>query len=379
MINPKFFFNCLKKNNITFFSGVPDSLLKNFCSFVEASVPSSQHIIAANEGAAVSIGIGHYLATNNTPMIYMQNSGLGNSINPLISLADKKVYSIPMILLIGWRGEPGVPDEPQHVKQGSVMPDLLNVLEIPYEVITEKTKTAELEEIINTLSKRAKMDHQPVAIVASKNSFSKYNLSVLDDHSYSLSREEALEIVLPYFEPRDIVVSTTGVLSRELFELRDKYKQNHNKDFLTVGGMGHASQIALGIAIELKNRGVYCLDGDGSIIMHMGSLAISANSGARNLKHILFNNHAHDSVGGQPTIFKSINTQMLVESVGYKWIGTAKNKKQLNEYLVKLSKTDGPCFLEIKVKKGFREKLGRPTISPEKNKINFMSFLSYDE
>ena len=376
MIDSKIIFNALKKNKVDFYSGVPDSLLKFFCSFVTDHTDSSHHIIAANEGAALSIGIGNYLATKKIPLIYMQNSGLGNAINPLTSLADKQVYSIPMILLIGWRGEPGVPDEPQHKKQGAVTIDILETLNIPYKVVSELTDTVTAERVIDQLCDQAQNGSEPVALVVSKNTFLPYDLKNKQTFSRPLTREEALDAVISDLLGTDIIISTTGVLSRELFELRDLKGQGHDRDFLTVGGMGHASQIALGIALEKSDRQVFCLDGDGSIIMHLGSLAISANSNAKNFNHIIFNNCAHDSVGGQPTVAEKIDILKISNGLGYKWNGSAKTISEIKEALKELRGIEGSCFLEIQVKAGFRSDLGRPNIKPIHNKSDFMSFLS---
>ena len=287
MIDPKYFFNFLKENNITFFSGVPDSLLKDFCAYVTDHSNTDDHIIAANEGNALSIGIGYYLSTSMIPLIYMQNSGLGNTINPLLSLADSDVYSIPMLLLIGWRGGPGIEDEPQHKKQGRITTELLDTMEIPYEVLDPNISANEVKKMIKKITKLIEIDKKPYALLVKKGSFSKYKLETVKDFNQPFYREEAIETILRELGKNDIVIATTGVTSRELFELRKKLGQGHQRDFLTVGGMGHANQIALGIALQKKDQQVFCLDGDGALLMHMGSMAINGSMNCSNYKHIV--------------------------------------------------------------------------------------------
>jgi len=302
MISADFFLKCLVDRGVDFFSGVPDSLLKNFCFYMTDSINSNNHIIAANEGNALALGIGYHLATEKIPLIYMQNSGLGNMINPLLSLADPDVYSIPMLLLIGLRGELNGKDEPQHKKQGRVTLAMLEAMEVPYKIMSSDTDNEEAQKIVKESIEYCKMNDAPYAIIVKKNTFSEYKPKKNEIVDLPLFREAALKIVVDHLNKSDIVVATTGVTSRELFEYRESMKQGHEKDFLTVGGMGHANQIALGIAMQKPNRQVFCLDGDGAMLMHMGSVAINGNVSCKNYKHILFNNGAHDSVGGQPTI-----------------------------------------------------------------------------
>lgn len=283
MIEPSSFYNELKKEEIDFFVGVPDSLLKNFCSFVDDNIEKDNHIIAANEGNAISIASGYHLATKKIPVVYMQNSGLGNCINPLTSLADKEVYSIPMLLIIGWRGEPGKKDEPQHLKQGRITREQLKILDIDYFVIDENTDEKScLEKVIKRINKNS----SPVAILVRENTFKKYKLKNKQKTIYKLKREEAIEEIINLSNDSDIFISTTGKTSRELYEIR-KNKGDAQKDFLTVGSMGHVSSIALGVAIGLKKQRVICLDGDGSLIMHLGSLPIIGAISPKNLIHVI--------------------------------------------------------------------------------------------
>ena len=373
MIDVKNFYNELQKNGIDFFAGVPDSLLKNICAFITANTPAEKNIITANEGAAVALGTGYHLATNKIPLIYMQNSGIGNTVNPLMSLADKEVYSIPMILLIGWRGEPGVKDEPQHIKQGRVSPALLNSMEIPYQVLDENS---DYSNVIDEAIKTAQSASAPAAILVRKGTFDFFSLKQENNEEAELTREEALEQVLPFIPTDAVVVSTTGMLSRELFELREKHQQSHKTDFLTVGSMGHTSQIALGIALAKPDKQVYCFDGDGSAIMHLGSYAVAGSLAPENLKIIVFNNGAHDSVGGQPTIGRTINFPGVAKAAGLKSFGTVQTITDINNVIPQIVKDKHTALLEIKIKKGARKDLGRPTTTPKQNKDALKQFLN---
>ena len=375
MISPEFFFNVCKDKGVDFFSGVPDSLLKNICSYITDNTPSENHIIAANEGNALAIGVGYHLSTGKVPLIYMQNSGLGNVINPLLSLADQDVYSVPLLMMIGWRGEPGVKDEPQHKKQGRVTVALLEAMEIPYKVLTADSNIEEAKVALKAMLSIAKKENKPCALLIKKGFFEDYKFQSDILYERPLYREQAIEIIVNNLNEPDIVVSTTGVASRELFEYREKLKSGHEKDFLTVGGMGHVSQIALGIALQKKNRQVYCLDGDGSLIMHMGTLAINASMNCRNFKHIVFNNSAHDSVGGQPTVGGRMDIPSIALNVGYQWAKMVSEESEIRLALNEMANIDGPALLEIQVKKGFRENLGRPTTTPIQNKEAFMGFV----
>ncbi len=373
MINPEKFYTLLKKNDIDFFTGVPDSLLKNFCAYITDNVSKKNNIIAANEGGAVALGAGYHLATGKVPLIYMQNSGMGNATNPLLSLVDEKVYSIPMLLMIGWRGEPGIKDEPQHIKQGKVTTTLLDAMDIPYEIISDDFEKA--IHIIEKSIKYVKEKNRPLAFIIRKNLFEPYELKNKIQTNFEMSREDAIKIIVDSLSKDDIIVSTTGKTSRELFEYREKLNQGHNNDFLTVGSMGHASQIALGIALQKPNRQIYCFDGDGAAIMHMGSLGIIGNKAPKNFKHIVFNNGVHDSVGGQPTIGFNINLTKIAESFNYTYAKKIQKIEDLKIICKKMKTIIGPAFFEIYVNKGSRGDLGRPNKSPKENKINFIKFL----
>lgn len=374
MIRPEFFINTLKSYGIDFFAGVPDSLLKNICAYIADNIDSSHNIITANEGAAVGLAAGHYLASGKPACVYMQNSGEGNTVNPLASLTDKEVYNIPVLLVIGWRGRPGVHDEPQHVKQGKITTALLDVMGIKYEVLSKDENEAARQ-----IEKAAKalQDKDVFALVIEKDTFDEYKLHNIEANSLTMSREEAIQSVASALEPKDVIVSTTGMISRELFEARTAWGQGHERDFLTVGSMGHASQIALGIALEKQDRKVWCFDGDGATIMHMGSLAIVASKKPANYIHVIFNNGAHDSVGGQPTVGLKIDLPAVSKAVGYTSAFSVSTKEELISKLSTLNSQfkSGPVLLEIKVKKGNRKDLGRPTTTPIENKEALMEFL----
>ena len=314
MIRPEFFIEALRQKGIDCFAGVPDSLLKNICAYITDHFDASHNIIAANEGAAVGFAAGHYLATGQPACVYMQNSGEGNIINPLASLTDREVYNIPVLLLIGWRGRPGVHDEPQHVKQGKVTTGLLNVMGVNYEVLSkEEDKAAkQIEKAASAL-----LDNEVFALVIEKDTFDEYKLQNVNANDLTMTREEAIQTVASALSPKDVIVSTTGMISRELFEARAAWGQGHERDFLTVGSMGHASQIALGIALEKTDRRVWCFDGDGATIMHIGSMAIVASKKPANYIHVVFNNGAHDSVGGQPTVGLAIDLPAVAKALGY--------------------------------------------------------------
>jgi phosphonopyruvate decarboxylase len=372
MIRPEFFIETLREKGIECFAGVPDSLLKNICAYITDHFDAEHSIIAANEGAAVGLAAGHYLATGQPACVYMQNSGEGNIINPLASLTDQEVYNIPVLLLIGWRGRPGVHDEPQHVKQGKVTTGLLNVMGVNYEVLAKEEDKA-----VKQIEKAAKAlaNKEVFALVIEKDTFEDYKLQNVEVNDLTMTREEAIQTVADALGEKDCIVSTTGMISRELFEYRAAMNQGHERDFLTVGSMGHASQIALGIAMAKTDRKVWCFDGDGAAIMHMGSMAIVANKAPKNYVHVVFNNGAHDSVGGQPTVGLKIDLPAVAKAVGYKATYSVDSKTELESILAKVNSLESPALLEIKVKKGNRKDLGRPTTTPIQNKEALMDFL----
>ena len=372
-IKPADFYKKLTSHGVEFFTGVPDSLLKEFCLCIDDSIVGDKHIIAANEGNAVALAAGYYLAQKSIPLVYMQNSGLGNAINPLLSLCDSDVYSIPLLVLVGWRGEPGVKDEPQHTKQGKVQLELLKALDIPYKIISQNDNQFAMQ--ISNGVKIAKTENRPVVFLIKKGTFEKHTTEIEKSPIQCMKREEALEIILRNLDDNAIIVSTTGKTSREIFEIREKNGQSHEQDFLTVGSMGHCSAIALGIALAKPLRQVVCIDGDGAMLMHLGSLTSIAVLKPKNFRHILMNNEVHESVGGQKTAAKELDMTAIVNSLGSSKIFNAETPADLEQKFIDFVSCPGPSFLEVKIQSGSRENLGRPTIKPVDNKENFMKFL----
>jgi phosphonopyruvate decarboxylase len=376
MIDPEDFLASLEKSDIRFVTGVPDSLLKDVCACVTAKLSATQHIIATNEGSAIGLAIGQYLASGRPSLVYLQNSGLGNIVNPITSLADPEVYGIPVLLMIGWRGEVSsdgiqIYDEPQHVKQGRITLDQLDVLDIPYRIVDSKT---DIWKIVEELTDLALLRLGPVAMLVRNQTFSAFNLRDSRSDQHLLSREKIIQCILSYL-PEDLpVVATTGMASRELFEIRKSSVSGYHRDFLTVGGMGHASQIATGIALAQSRRKVVCIDGDGAMLMHMGCMTISAS--CPNILHIVINNGAHDSVGGQPTAGLFLELVKIATSCGYGLAMKASTEEEISEAIQIMLKTDCSCFLEIRCKRGVRQDLGRPDRKPSDYKVDFMRFLN---
>ncbi|NKX20185.1 phosphonopyruvate decarboxylase [Alteromonadaceae bacterium A_SAG2] len=377
MLSPKDFCDVLQSFGLTQYYGVPDSLLKNLCTYIDATFSKEAHLIAANEGNAVGLATGHYLGSNSPAVVYMQNSGLGNVVNPLTSLADTAVYSIPMLLVIGWRGEPGVTDEPQHVKQGQVTEQQLDVLDIPYVVIDGHSN---LRHSLPGLLAQMAQQLRPVAILVRKNTFDSLkdpvsSHSIVPSKNYPMNREQALQVLLPLISADALIVCTTGKTSREVFEIR-KARNESNTDFLTVGGMGHTSSIAMGVAKVNPDRLVVALDGDGSMLMHMGALAIAGTSGLTNFLHIVLNNECHDSVGGQPTAGGMIDIEKIALGSGYSKYFVCSDEHTLREQWQEISNGNhnlsSPIMLEVKIRKGARSDLGRPTSTSAENKQAFM-------
>ena len=376
MIEPAFFFEQVKKNGTDFFAGVPDSLLKNLCAYITDNESNERHIIPANEGSAVALATGHHLATGSIPLVYMQNSGIGNAVNPLLSLVDSDVYRIPMVLVIGWRGEPGKKDEPQHVTQGRLTCPLLETMGIPYVVMAEDHDS--LNKQIDDCYRSIRETGRPFAFVVKKDSFAPYSLQKNIPVTAVMTRETAIETVLLASRSDDIFVSTTGMASRELYELREKHGMGHGKDFLTVGSMGHASQIALGIALEKKTRRVVCIDGDGAALMHMGALAINGVRAGRRFFHIVLNNEAHESVGGQPTVAGRIDLSRVAAACSYRVLPPVREQARLDDSLQALAASHGPAFLDVFVSLASRSDLGRPRETPAENKALFISYIQND-
>lgn len=364
---------CLQ-SGIDFFTGVPDSQLKGLCDelYSRYGADGNTHIVAPNEGNAVALCAGHYLATGHPSLCYMQNSGLGNAVNPLTSLMDDAVYGIPCLLVIGWRGEPGVHDEPQHVKQGAVTLGQLELLGIPYTVLGSDTSEADFRTAFSRLEKALSAGHC-AAVVVRKGAL---ETDARPDYSnpYSMTREAAAAAVLDAAGSSDIIVSTTGKLSREIFEIREAREEGHARDFLTVGSMGHAGMIALRMALDLPSRRVWCLDGDGALLMHAGSAMLIGQKKPSNLIHVVMNNGAHETVGGMPVCEGQLNIRGLSEAAGYPTFLTADSTVALQSALNTAIHSEGPVMLEIRCACGARSDLGRPTTTPKQNRDALMRF-----
>ncbi len=355
MINPIKFIEFFKRNKISFFTGVPDSTLKNFTYLLNKEFKN--HYPVYNEGSAISLAIGYHLSKKNIACVYLQNSGLSNAINPLISIAHKKVYSIPLLILIGWRGSPkGPPDEPQHHVKGKITKDILKLLDIKTIVLNDENDFSKLKKLINF----SKNNNRAVACLIKNNTFKNVNLTFKKKHKKSkIYRKEVLDELLKQIKKKTKIISTTGFTSREIYQLRKEKNYQNGKDFYMVGGMGHAGMVSLGVAINEKNQ-IICLDGDGSILMHMGSLKTQGLFGRKNFKHILLNNNCHESVGEQDTFAEGTNFPKLCKMLGYKNVFEISYKKDLKKKLNSFLKSNGPSFLEIKIRTGTLKNLIRP-------------------
>lgn len=358
-----------------FYAGVPDSLLKPLCNYLMATYGiGDKHIIAANEGNAVALAAGYHMATGKIPCVYMQNSGEGNIINPVASLINDKVYAIPVIFIVGWRGEPGVHDEPQHIYQGQVTVKLLEDMDITVQVVDKNTTESQLRDTMERFSPLLARG-KSVAFVIRKGALSADTIKIAYKNKNTMLREEIIRHIMEASK-EDIVVSTTGKASRELFELREHNGQSHATDFLTVGSMGHSSSIALGIALSKPESRVWCIDGDGAVLMHMGSMALVAANHPHNLVHIVINNSAHETVGGMPTVAGNIDLVQIAKGCGYRNAICVDSFEYLDNALKQAKNIKGPTMIEIKAAIGSREDLGRPTTTALENKQEFMRYLA---
>ena len=356
-----------------FFAGVPDSQLKPLCNYLMATYGiSDKHIIAANEGNAVGLAAGYHLATGKVPVVYMQNSGLGNIINPVASLMNDKVYGIPCVFIVGWRGEPGVKDEPQHIYQGEVTVKLLEDMDIATFIIGKETTEEELNAKMAEFQPLLKAGKQ-VAFVVRKGAL-EFDGKVRYTNDNKMIREEIIEHIAAV-SGEDIVVSTTGKASRELFEIRERRGQTHGSDFLTVGSMGHSSSIALAIAKEKPERKIWIIDGDGAVLMHMGSMALLGANAPENVVHVVINNGAHETVGGMPTVAERIDLCRIAEGCGYPAVASVDCFEALDKALNEAKHNRKLSFIEVKCSIGARDDLGRPTTTAKENKENFMKYL----
>lgn len=375
MVNPKGLLGFFQEQGVAFYAGVPDSQLKAFCDeLIDQYGVGDQHMIMHNEGGAIAIAAGHYLATGKIPLVYMQNSGLGNSVNPIASLTHEQVYGIPMVLMVGWRGEPGLKDEPQHIKQGAITLALLEILDIAYCLIGAETTMNDIAEFWQQKGLAAFGQGRSIAFVVQKTGFEKTEAHKYSNH-FTMPREVAIGVVLDAIGPQEVCVATTGKIARELYELREQQGAGHAREFLTVGSMGHASMIALGMAKADHTHRIWCFDGDGAAIMHLGSMGMIGSQSLANYRHIIFNNHGHDSVGGQMTIAGDLDFAQLATGCGYAGYYLAGNENELREVLNKTADLPGPLLIEVEVQIGSRADLGRPKATPAENRAGLMAFI----
>ena len=356
MLDQKLVFKELSNHGVTFFTGVPDSYLNGFCNYALSHF-GNRNIIAANEGNAVGIAAGHYFASGEVPLVYMQNSGLGNTINPLASLVDKEVYAVPMLLLIGWRGQGNSePNHPQHKLQGEITPGILDVMHIPYSVLSDDND--EFATVVEKAVNYCKVKRQPYGLIAPKGVMADPDKPNNKDAKYPMSREEAIEIILDSMPDNTIYSATTGRATRELFFLREKRNETRARDFLNVGSMGHASSVALGIALEKQERKVVVLDGDSAAMMHMGALTMVSKLDVPNFMHVILNNGAHESVGGQPSAGHRIDFTKIAEACGYATVGHAvTTEEDLKQAVAELSGCGKASFIDCRIHKGLNRKL----------------------
>lgn len=376
MISCNKLFEVFRRNDLTFFTGIPDSTFKGWMTFLEEKHGRGlTQIIAANECEAIAIATGYHLSTGKVVVVYMQNSGLGKTVNPITSLCDPEVYSIPIVMMIGWRGEPGKKDEPQHKKMGRIMIPLLETLDISYWILPDNIDEA--EKIITKAKNVADKKNTPVALIIKKGIIEPYSTNktpeVHRDH-LEMSREDAIKAILDSLDGSEVIVSTTGKTSRELFEYRTE-RNEIPRDFYTVGGMGCAASIAFGIAIQKPEKKIFVFDGDAAVIMQMGALATIGHYKPANFYHILFDNMAHDSTGGQRTVSDTVDFGKVALACGYKNVIKVQTKTDLKKAIEKMKLLKGPQMLIIRVSKGARENLGRPTTTPLENKESFMKVL----
>lgn len=358
------FYRHLTGSGVELFAGVPDSLLQDLCACIYDQTPREMNVVTANEGNAVGLACGYHVATGKYAAVYLQNSGLGNIVNPVTSLAHEEVYGVPMLLIIGWRGEPGVKDEPQHVAQGRLTPQMLDSIEVPYTVLEADAWESQVDAAIAEMTGSSR----PVALLVRKGLFSAYTFAQENRRpQVTLTRETALAQILDSIDSESFVVSTTGKTSREVFELREARGEGHSHDFLTVGGMGHSSSIAMGACLGTDEL-VYCIDGDGGFLMHMGAAPVIAQRARENFRYILINNGAHESVGGQPTVAFDIDVPAILRGSGYEHVEIVSDAESIPEAVTRLAAHPRSALI-IETAQGSRPDLGRPTTSPSANKV----------
>ncbi len=379
MINIAEYCGYIASLGVDFITGVPDSLLNDFCCYIEENLDPQRHIIAANEGNAIAIACGYHLGTGGIPLVYMQNSGLGNAMNPLISLTHPQVYAIPMILLIGWRGDPAIKDHVQHKVQGELTPITLANLEIPYFILEDDP-----EDVFNKTKlayDTAKESSSPVALIVKKRVLERgeKDSGLKPSSDLPLNREEAISTILDLLPADAIYVASTGRITRELHAQRVKRGELHNRDFLMVGSMGHASQIVLGLALAKPNRTIVCLDGDASAIMHMGGMSVIGKLGVSNLWHFVLNNGAHESVGGQTSSGFFTDFTTVATACGYATSKTyLTSRQEIAHSIDQLQHSDKPKFFDLRIHKGIRDGLPALLVDHKQDKTMLMQEIVRD-
>lgn len=351
MINQEKFFHALTQAGVEFFCGVPDSYLNAFCTYLSQNVTEDKHLIAANEGNAISAASGYHFVTGTVPLVYMQNSGMGNALNPLMSLVDRHVYSVPMVLLIGWRGDPSASDHSQHKTQGETTTKLLDLLNIPYRIIEDND--ASIQETAQWAVRTAQETSCPTALIAKKGVLAEKEKKAPVGNELPMTREDAMTVVLDHADKEAIIVATTGRATRELYFLRDEREETHDNDILNVGAMGHASSIAMGVALAKPDRQVICLDGDSAAIMHMGAMSMASHNHLPNFIHVILNNGAHESVGGQPSVGQKIRFADIAKACGYRAV-MVDNEEDLISALSELSDGKGASLIDVRIRQGMR-------------------------
>jgi len=367
-VAPAFLVKQLSKHQITQFYGVPDSLMKSLTNYLDVHTLAAKHVQTVNEGSAIAMGTGYHLSTARIPCVYMQNSGLGNAINPLLSLTTP--YSIPMLILVGWRGEPGKRDEPQHIHQGQCTPNLLSAMNMNWSILPDFDQG--VVDVLENANQQMTDQQKPHVLLVKRATFESYESPYNTTYEQGPSREEVVEHLLNQSLSSDVYVATTGFTSRELYDQRVRRKESTSTDFLMTGSMGHASAIAASIAMNKPTQMVYCLDGDGSLLMHLGNMASIGIRKIHNFKHIVLNNNAHESVGGQKTGCDQIGLSQVALGLGYTWVKTATSTAQLSACLKELRACKGPAFLEIQTTLGTSKNLGRPSVLEKEGFQNFL-------
>lgn len=364
MINQEMFFHELQQAGIEFFCGVPDSHLNAFCTYLTHHVPAEKHVITANEGNAIALASGHHFATGTVPLVYMQNSGMGNALNPMVSLVDRHVYAVPMVLVIGWRGDPAEKDHDQHKTQGEITTKLLDMLGLPYQIIEDSNDA--IAATVEWAVSQAKATSGPAILIAKKGVLAEKEKKAPDDDSYPMSREDAMQVALDLLPSETLIVASTGRATRELFFLREERGETHDNDVLNVGAMGHSSSIAMGLALAKPDRLVVCFDGDSAAIMHMGALTTVAHNRLPNFVHLILNNGAHESVGGQPSVGHQINFAEIAQGCGYR-VATVTTSDELKAALAKFIDGKGAGLIDVRIKQGMRPVL--PPLNINHNQI----------